>query len=132
MEEKDIVEAETKTGKLKKKWKKKKKEDVKPVEDNFTVDVSDDRFGALFNRPEFNIDPTESNFKKTKNMEKIIEEKLKRISDSGGEKRKKDEKETLSKKPRLEPDISSSLKSVKNKWKQNAKKSKSKKMKRRQ
>merc|ERR1712130_409397 len=68
---KDIVESETKSGKSKK-WKKKKKVLAKPVEDTFAVDVADERFGALFNRAEFNIDPTESNFKKTKNMEKII------------------------------------------------------------
>merc|ERR1712228_799778 len=61
---------------------KKKKEASKPVEDTFEVDVADERFGALFNRAEFNIDPTESNFKKTKNMEKIIAEKMKRIESS--------------------------------------------------
>merc|ERR1719432_92363 len=78
---KDIVESETKSGKSKK-WKKKRKVSAKPVEDTFAVDVADDRFGALFNRAEFNIDPTESNFKKTKNMEKIIAEKMKRIENS--------------------------------------------------
>merc|ERR1712181_187419 len=82
---KDIVESETKSGKSKK-WKKKKKVATKPVEDPFAVDVADDRFGALFNRAEFNIDPTESNFKKTKNMEKIIAEKMKRIENSSDKK----------------------------------------------
>ena len=94
---KDIVESESKSGKSKKKWKKKKKELEIPSEDNFNVDVTDDRFSALFNRPEFNIDPTEPGFKKTKNMEKIIGEKQKRIgqkvntgSSETGEKRKLD------------------------------------------
>merc|ERR1712192_216991 len=82
---KDIVESETKSGKSKK-WKKKKKVATKPVGDTFAVDVADDRFGALFNRAEFNIDPTESNFKKTKNMEKIIAEKMKRIENSSDKK----------------------------------------------
>merc|ERR1719483_19407 len=76
---KHIVESENKSGKSKKKWKKKKKELEIPAEDSFAVDVTDDRFSALFSRPEFNIDPTDSSFKKTKNMEKIIGEKQKRI-----------------------------------------------------
>ena len=76
---------------------------------------------ALFNRAEFNIDPTESNFKKTKNMEKIIGEKQKRIT-SG---LVSDEKNLVtSKKQRLDPELSQALKSVKNKWNKNAKKNK--------
>merc|ERR1712087_267607 len=116
---KDIVENETKSGKSKK-WKKKKRSEIvkKVVEDDFTVDVKDDRFGALFNRAEYNIDPTESNFKKTKNMERIIDEKLKRIeSKPKGKEVKEDEPEA--KKPKLEAEVSRSLKMVKNKWKQN-------------
>jgi len=123
---KDIVENETKPTKTKKKWNKKKKEIIKPVEDNFSVDVSDERFGALFTRPEFNIDPTESSFKKTKNMEKIIGEKLKRIQDPTVPENAL-EAGIQVKKPKLEADISQSLKTVKNKWKQNAKKNRSKK-----
>ena len=127
---KDIVEKETQPGKAKKKWKKKKKTEIvkeKEAEDDFSVDVEDNRFSALFNRPEYNIDPTESNFKKTKNMEKIIDEKLKRIDDSG--KAKKNEwTVSEAKKPRLDADVSLALKSVKTKWKQNAKSKKVKKM----
>merc|ERR1712002_579357 len=114
---KDIVESETKSAKSKKKWKKKKKQLEIPVEDSFEVNVSDSRFSALFSRPEFNIDPTDSNFKKTKNMEKIIEEKQKRIAQVDTAK-----VDQSIKKQKLDPDVSSSLKSVKNKWKKNAKK----------
>merc|ERR1719234_1227191 len=121
---KDIVESETKSGKSKK-WKKKKKVLAKPVEDTFAVDVADDRFGALFNRAEFNIDPTESNFKKTKNMEKIIAEKMKRIENST-DKKIKSNPEPVAKKSKLDADTSLSLKSVKNKWKQNSKNKKGK------
>merc|ERR550532_1811378 len=106
---KDIVDSETKSGKSKK-WKKKRKVSAKPVEDTFAVDVADDRFGALFNRAEFNIDPTESNFKKTKNMEKKIAPNP----------------EPLVKKSKLDADTNLSLKSVKNKWKQNSKNKKGK------
>ena len=98
-----------------------KKEASKPVEDTFAVDVADERFGALFNRAEFNIDPTESNFKKTKNMEKIIGEKQKRIT-SGLVTEEKNL--VTSKKQKLDPELSQALKSVKNKWNKNAKKSK--------
>jgi len=117
---KDIVESETKSLKSKKKWKKKKKQLEIPEEDSFNVDVSDSRFSALFSRPDFNIDPTDSNFKKTKNMEKIIEEKQKRIAKS----EIANVVDNESKKLKLDPDVSSSLKSVKNKWKKNAKKGK--------
>ena len=121
---KDIVESETKSGKSKK-WKKKRRVMTKPVEDNFAVDVADDRFGALFNRAEFNIDPTESNFKKTKNMEKIIAEKMKRIENST-DKKIASNPEPLIKKSKLDADTNLSLKSVKNKWKQNSKNKKGK------
>merc|ERR1719510_2404558 len=113
----EIVDSETKK---KKKWKKKKKEVKSVAEDDFTVNTSDDRFSALFSRSEFNIDPTDPNFKKTKNMEKIIEEKLKRIEEGV----KPSENKQEEKKRKLDPEISKSLKSVKNKWKKNAKKSK--------
>merc|ERR1711936_648644 len=116
---KDIVESQTKSVKSKKKWKKKKKQLEIPEEDSFNVNVSDSRFSALFSRPEFNIDPTDSNFKKTINMEKIIEEKQKRIAQEDTVKH-----DLHSKKQKLDPDISSSLKSVKSKWKKNAKKGK--------
>ena len=116
---KDIVESETKTGKSKKKWKKKKKEVEIPTEDNFKVDVTDERFSALFSKAEFNIDPTEPNFKKTKNMEKIIGEKQKRIGETIKSKAVQGDK-----KLKLDPEVSSSLKAVKNKWKKNAKKAK--------
>merc|ERR1712055_601207 len=121
---KDIVESETKSGKSKK-WKKKRKVMTKPVEDNFAVDVADDRFGTLFNRAEFNIDPTESNFKKTKNMEKIIAEKMKRIESSTLVKARGNS-EPLAKKSKLDADTSLALKAVKNKWKQNSKNKKGK------
>jgi len=117
---KHILEAENKEGKKKKKkWRKKKKELDIPTQDSFSVNVADSRFSAMYSRPEFNIDPTNPNFKKTKNMEKIIGEKQKRVGRSnpveiGG---------VRSKKQKLEPDVSQAIKSVKNKWKKNSMKS---------
>ena len=122
---KTLVAAEESQPK-KKKWKKKRKlqqqlaaaeSDAKP--DSFEVDVKDDRFSALFVRPEFNIDPSEPNFKKTKAMEKLIGEKQKRIAENFTV---SDLRPSEGKKSRLDPEISSALKVVKNKWKKNAKK----------
>merc|ERR1712227_616239 len=116
---KHIVEAESKDGKSKKKkWKKKKKELEVPADDNFAVDVADNRFSAMFNRPEYNIDPTNPNFKKTKNMDKILGEKQKRISSIQNE----ETDFASSKKQKIEPEVSQALKSVKNKWKKKKKK----------
>lgn len=60
--------------------KKRKNKDAPQKEDNFEVDVKDARFSALYTSHHFNIDPTDPHFKKTKAMEAIIQEKLKRRS----------------------------------------------------
>lgn len=51
--------------------------------DGFEVDVKDERFSALWNSHHFNVDPSEPNFKKTKGMEKIIQEKQRRRKEGG-------------------------------------------------
>lgn len=77
---KKIQKAET--AGAKKKYKKKKKNQVEQdkavFQDNFELNIGDDRFKSIFTSPEFNIDPTDPHFKKTKNMETLIKEKLKR------------------------------------------------------
>ena len=120
---KHILEAENKEGKKKKKkWRRKKKELDIPTQDSFSVNVADSRFSAMYSRPEFNIDPTDPNFKKTKNMEKIIGEKQKRFSRSDPREERRG-KEGGSKKQKLDPEVSQSIKTVKNKWKKNSMKS---------
>uniref|UniRef100_A0A2M4BE51 Putative esf1 n=1 Tax=Anopheles marajoara TaxID=58244 RepID=A0A2M4BE51_9DIPT len=52
--------------------------DAATAEDDFEIDVEDSRFGAIFSKPEYNIDPTNPAFKKTKGIERIIEHKLKK------------------------------------------------------
>ncbi|CAB4064293.1 unnamed protein product [Lepeophtheirus salmonis] len=47
--------------------------------DNFTLDLKDPRFQAIFDDPDYNVDPSHPNFKKTKSMKEIISEKQKRI-----------------------------------------------------
>jgi hypothetical protein len=135
-----VAEESQQPGKKKKKWKKKTKRQQQLLAaaaaaegggqpDSFEVDVSDDRFAALFVRPEFNIDPSEPSFKRTKAMERLIGEKQKRIAatDGGGgggggsSTTFGGERSSESKRSRLDPELSSALKSVKNKWKKNAK-----------
>jgi len=71
---------ESKSKKKRKLRKQKAKPDDKSSKDidDFKIDVEDSRFSALFTSAQYNIDPSESNFKKTKAMEEIIKEKLKR------------------------------------------------------
>jgi hypothetical protein len=40
--------------------------------------LGDDRFAAIFKKAEFNVDPSNPNFKKTKSMQAIIDEKQRR------------------------------------------------------
>ncbi|XP_030041096.2 ESF1 homolog [Manduca sexta] len=76
---KKIQEAEndTKKSKRKKKLKEKMKEQKQATPD-FEINLNDERFSALYNSHLYNIDPSDPNYKKTKNMEKLIHEKLKR------------------------------------------------------
>uniref|UniRef100_A0A182TBL9 Uncharacterized protein n=1 Tax=Anopheles maculatus TaxID=74869 RepID=A0A182TBL9_9DIPT len=46
--------------------------------DDFEVNVEDPRFTAIYSKPDYNIDPTNPAFKKTKAMERLIETKLRK------------------------------------------------------
>lgn len=46
--------------------------------DDFEINVKDDRFAAIFTSHLYNIDPTDPHYKKTKGMERLVEEKFKR------------------------------------------------------
>ncbi|XP_018409771.1 PREDICTED: ESF1 homolog [Nanorana parkeri] len=59
-----------------KKKKLKKKQEI--VEDNFQINVDDSRFQAMYTSHLYNLDPSDPNFKKTKAMERVLEEKAKR------------------------------------------------------
>ena len=77
---KKIQDNETMSSSKRKRHLKKSKKESKneqPV-DNFELNIKDDRFNAVYTQPEFNIDPTDPNFKKTKGMDVLIKEKLKR------------------------------------------------------
>ncbi|KAL1914908.1 uncharacterized protein VTP21DRAFT_7824 [Calcarisporiella thermophila] len=80
---KEIIKAEKRKGK---KGGKKKTEEL---QDDFEIDVQDPRFSAVLESHHFAIDPTNPQFKKTKAMSKVLEERRKRQMDSIDEQEKK-------------------------------------------
>uniref|UniRef100_A0A286XYK7 NUC153 domain-containing protein n=1 Tax=Cavia porcellus TaxID=10141 RepID=A0A286XYK7_CAVPO len=106
-----IVEHQNLSKKQKKKLMKKKE----LLEDDFEVNVSDARFQAMYTSHLFNLDPSDPNFKKTKAMEKILEEKAR-------EREQKEQEitqtEKASQKKPIDPALSVLIKSVKNKTEQ--------------
>ncbi|XP_005100252.1 ESF1 homolog [Aplysia californica] len=71
----------------KKQMAKRKKTGQEDTE-HFVLDVEDKRFGALFTSHHFHIDPTAPQFKKTKNMQRLVDEQIRRKSKGGSGKRK--------------------------------------------
>ncbi|EDV45464.1 ESF1 homolog [Drosophila erecta] len=53
-------------------------QNLEKLDDDFQVNLNDNRFKAVYKSHEFNIDPTHSHYKATKGMQQIIGEKLKR------------------------------------------------------
>ncbi|XP_063247613.1 ESF1 homolog [Prinia subflava] len=115
---KKIVEQQN-LSKKKKKLLMKRKE---LIEDDFQVNVADTRFQAMFTSPLFNLDPSDPNFKKTKAVEKILEEKARRREEkeqdlkeaNKGLENKMAKKGEVAKKA-IDPALSMLIKSVKNK-----------------
>ncbi|KAH9004264.1 hypothetical protein EDB86DRAFT_3209250 [Lactarius hatsudake] len=73
-----VIKAEKGTRKKHKERKKKNDNDENEVQDNFVIDVKDERFTALHEDHAFAIDPSHPNFKKTKSMSALLEERSKR------------------------------------------------------
>jgi hypothetical protein len=63
------------------KKKRKRKQTEENKTDDFEINVNDERFSALFTSHLYNIDPTDPHYKKTKGMETLISEKIKRRKD---------------------------------------------------
>ncbi|XP_062466717.1 ESF1 homolog [Pezoporus occidentalis] len=115
---KKIVEQQN-LSKKKKKLLMKRKE---LIEDDFQVNVTDTRFQAMFTSPLFNLDPSDPNFKKTKAVEKILEEKARRreekeqdVKEASKEQENKMAKKGEVAKTAIDPALSMLIKSVKNK-----------------
>ncbi|XP_010353559.2 ESF1 homolog isoform X1 [Rhinopithecus roxellana] len=106
--------------------KKKKKQLMKKkelIEDDFEVNVSDARFQAMYTSHLFNLDPSDPNFKKTKAMEKILEEKARQREQKEQEltqaiKKKESEIEKESQRKSIDPALSMLIKSIKTKTEQ--------------
>lgn len=102
-------ENESKTKKRKKNRKKKDADADKMLDDDFKINTADQRFSAVYSSHLYNIDPTDSNFKKTRGMLEMIDEKLKRTADDdadGG---------TKVTKPKKDVAVSMLVKSIKRK-----------------
>lgn len=106
--------------------KKKKQQLMKKkelIEDDFEVNVSDARFQAMYTSHLFNLDPSDPNFKKTKAMEKILEEKTRQREQKEQEltqaiKKKESEIEKESQRKSIDPALSMLIKSIKTKTEQ--------------
>lgn len=106
--------------------KKKKKQLMKKkelLEDDFEVNIKDTRFQAMYTSHLFNLDPSDPNFKKTKAMEKILEEKARQREQKEQEltqaiKKKESEIQKESQKRSIDPALSILIKSVKSKTEQ--------------
>lgn len=75
----DYKEIVKKDSKKKKKKDKKRKGSKQENQDDFEMNLGDNRFADIFKNPKYNVDPSHPSFKKTKSMAAIIEEKQKRI-----------------------------------------------------
>uniref|UniRef100_A0A8C5MCV7 ESF1 nucleolar pre-rRNA processing protein homolog n=1 Tax=Leptobrachium leishanense TaxID=445787 RepID=A0A8C5MCV7_9ANUR len=111
---------------LSKKKKKKLQKKQELVEDNFQINVEDTRFQALYTSHLYNVDPSDPNFKKTKAMARVLEEKARRREKPGASHAaavKRQETEDAEKKgspgaKNTDPALAMLLKSVKNKTQQ--------------
>ncbi|KAI0094824.1 hypothetical protein BDY19DRAFT_901921 [Irpex rosettiformis] len=75
---KAVLQAEKSKGRKGKKKKSKSGEDEQEAQDDFAIDVKDDRFEALHEDHTFAIDPSNPHYKKTKSMSALLEERTKR------------------------------------------------------
>ncbi|KAL1861570.1 pre-rRNA-processing protein esf1 [Diaporthe australafricana] len=80
----EILKAEKKKGKKKGKKGKKDQEDAGGLQENFQMDVGDERFKAVFEDHEFAIDPSNPKFKATSGMKQLLEEGRKKRKHGGG------------------------------------------------
>ncbi|KAF8807347.1 hypothetical protein BYT27DRAFT_7097591 [Phlegmacium glaucopus] len=74
---KSVIKAEKQKNR-KKGWKAKGDVEVNETQEDFILDVKDERFKALHEDHQFAIDPSNPHFKKTKSMAALLEERQKR------------------------------------------------------
>lgn len=81
----EILKAEKKKNKKRSKKGKKDAEAVAGLQEDFDMDVNDDRFNAVFDDHEFAIDPSNPKFKATSGMKKLLDEGRKKRKHGGDE-----------------------------------------------
>ncbi|KAH6917515.1 pre-rRNA-processing protein ESF1 [Coprinopsis sp. MPI-PUGE-AT-0042] len=82
---KAVVKAEKDKGKKKRKTKKGKVVDSGELQEDFVMDVQDDRFKVLHEDHQFAIDPSNPHFKKTKGMDALLQERRKHLQKNSNE-----------------------------------------------
>lgn len=91
---------------------KKKTQPLNDEDDNFQMDLQDDRFSALFTSNQFNVDLSDPSFRRTKGMDAIAKEKISRKTLHEGDDLGKVPKQNADA-PKIRPAIASLAKSVK-------------------
>ncbi|XP_031562221.1 ESF1 homolog [Actinia tenebrosa] len=104
----------------KKKKRKKRRKEQQTAEDHFKVNVEDPRFSALFSSHLYAIDPSDPQFKKTKAMDTIFDERQRRRQEKKQvteelTQNNKASKYTEGEKTNIDPSLSLLVKSVKSK-----------------
>nr|SVE74993.1 EOG090X0289 [Daphnia dolichocephala] len=82
-------------------------------DDDFKIKVDDPRFSALFTSHHFNLDPSDTNFKKTEAMETILREKQKRRQDNPNTDVTDQPEQADAKKSKMDSELSRLMRSVK-------------------
>lgn len=106
---KEVIKAE-KEKKFKKRKRSKNAADAEGVQEGFEVDVNDPRFAALYEEHDFAIDPTNSKFKQTSTMMKLMEEKRNRSKNNMYNKGEQVGRKKLKAAPRSSEQLIQSLK----------------------
>lgn len=114
----EILKVEKKKNKKKGKKGKKDAEGAAGLQEDFQMDVDDDRFKAVFDDHEFAIDPSNPKFKATSGMKKLLEEgrkKRKHDRDEDGGDTRRDKKSKKAKAGGARDDLGSLVSSLKKK-----------------
>ncbi|KAL8812692.1 MAG: hypothetical protein Q9223_000509 [Gallowayella weberi] len=72
--EKTLAKSKKSKGKRKQMAEREKEALEAKAQDGFRIDVQDPRFAAVYQRPEFAIDPSHSRYQRTESMKKLLEE----------------------------------------------------------
>lgn len=113
---KDVIKSEKQ--KKNKKGKKNKKIDEEMVQDNFVANLDDPRFKEIFESHDYAIDPTNSEFKKTETMKKILKERTVR---NKGKKSKPNDSNKTNKRKATETESNDNVRSLAEKLKKKQK-----------